>query len=222
MSAVVGVGASRTVSGKDLGQRAGGLAHHDGDAGVVLLHRGVGADEERAENVSCVMRIYNPTQTVWEFGSVGAGSVVLPAATDGLRSAPVCPRSRQQPNRRPFHPLSRIHRHGSPKHVPDGRAGLGGLAEEEAEFLEGLGEGVFSRHGAGCVRNRSVRDGGFGGGYRGDWCLGRRIDAGVSQWASSESGRGRKEWPWLLLRLLGLDGAGLAGPVHKVMKSGAL
>lgn len=41
-------GARRTVAGKDLGHGAGRLAHHDGDAGVVLLHRGVRADEEVA------------------------------------------------------------------------------------------------------------------------------------------------------------------------------
>lgn len=38
----------RTVAGKDLGHGAGRLAHHDGDVGVVLLHRGVRADEEVA------------------------------------------------------------------------------------------------------------------------------------------------------------------------------
>ncbi len=37
-----------TVAGKDLGHGAGRLAHHDGDVGVVLLHRGVRADEEVA------------------------------------------------------------------------------------------------------------------------------------------------------------------------------
>lgn len=36
----------RTVSGKDLGQGAGGLADHDGRVGVVLLHGRVGAQEE--------------------------------------------------------------------------------------------------------------------------------------------------------------------------------
>lgn len=33
------------------------------------------------------------------------------------------------------------------KHVPDGCAGFRGLAEEKTQLLEGLGEGVFSRHG---------------------------------------------------------------------------
>lgn len=31
-------------------------------------------------------------------------------------------------------------------YIPDRRADLGGLAKQEAQFLEGLGEGVFSRH----------------------------------------------------------------------------
>jgi hypothetical protein len=32
--------------------------------------------------------------------------------------------------------------------VPCGSAGLGGLAEEEAELLQALGEDVLARHGA--------------------------------------------------------------------------
>lgn len=49
--------------------------------------------------------------------------------------------------------------HQSQGHVPDGRAGLGGLAEEEADLLEGLGEGVFARHGGRGILVRSGDDG---------------------------------------------------------------
>lgn len=38
--------AERTVSGVHLGQGSGGFAQHNGDIGVVLLHRGVRAREE--------------------------------------------------------------------------------------------------------------------------------------------------------------------------------
>lgn len=34
------------------------------------------------------------------------------------------------------------------RYIPNRRADLGGLAKQEAQFLEGLGEGVFARH---CV-----------------------------------------------------------------------
>lgn len=39
-------GLRRTVSGKDSGLGAGGLAHQDGSVGVVLLHGRVGAVKE--------------------------------------------------------------------------------------------------------------------------------------------------------------------------------
>jgi hypothetical protein len=42
--------------------------------------------------------------------------------------------------------------------MPCGRAGLGGLAEEEAELLQALGEDVLARHGDGMagVEDREV------------------------------------------------------------------
>jgi hypothetical protein len=43
--------------------------------------------------------------------------------------------------------------------MPCGRAGLGGLAEEEAELLQALGEDVLARHGdgmAGVGRSRGI------------------------------------------------------------------
>ena len=140
------------------------------------------------------------------FGTQVLRAVVASTATEGLRSAHVCPRQS---------PTAPIGTHSipspifssstsPPKHVPDGRAGLGGLAEEEAEFLEGLGEGVFSRHDAGCVKNRSVRDGVSGR-------IPQRLSAwvgeltwGVSQWGVVRGWSWSKRWPWFTFEAAGI------------------